>query len=79
MLRFFLFDTDVSSVSYVLFENELIGLKSEENDKSGMFSIFKDVIVGDKFTKLSMKYDVSLVSFASLDKLYWIPIVLRYI
>ena len=62
-----------------LFENELIGLNSGENDKSGMFSIFKDVIVGDKFTELSKEYDVSLVSFASLDKLYWIPIVLRYI
>ena len=62
-----------------LFENELIGLNSGENDKSGMFSIFKDVIVGEKFSELSKEYDVSLVSFASLDKLYWIPIVLRYI
>lgn len=60
-----------------IFETELIDLNSGEKDKSEKFRITKNVIVGEKFKELSQEYDVSLVSFASLDKLYWIPVVLR--
>ena len=46
-------------------------------DKSGKYRVYKDIVVGEEYKILSKEYDVSLSSFASPDKLYWIIEVLR--
>ena len=46
-------------------------------DKSGRYKIYDNIVIGDHFKVLSKEYDVTLATFASMDKLYWILDVVR--
>ena len=46
-------------------------------DKSARYRIYEKVVVGNHFKQISNEYEVTLASFASIDKLYWILDVSR--
>ena len=46
-------------------------------DKSGRYEIYDNIIIGDQYKVLSKEYDVTLASFATMDKLYWVLDVVR--
>ena len=46
-------------------------------DKSARYRIYENIVVGNQFKQISTEYEVTLASFASIDKLYWILDVAR--
>lgn len=56
---------------------KLLYVQSGTLDKSGKYRLYQNIVVGEEYKILSKEYDVTLSSFASPDKLYWIIEVLR--
>ena len=46
-------------------------------DTSARYRIYENIVVGNQFKQISTEYEVTLASFASIDKLYWILDVAR--
>ena len=68
-----------SSIQITLFHNigysstlNLLNGQSGKLDKSGKYRVYKNIIDGKDYKTLSKQYDVTLSSFASPDRLYWI-------
>ena len=72
--------TEIQSMDNFVDENpsKLFGIHSSMRlDKSGEFRIYENIIVGDQYRILSEGYNVTLASFSTIDKLYWIREVIR--
>ena len=57
--------------------HDAVNVQSGRLDKSANYKIYKNVAVGNHYKKISTEYNVTLASFASIDKLYWILDVAR--
>ena len=57
--------------------HDALNVQSGRLDKSAKYRIFENVAVGNHYKKISSEYKVTLASFASIDKLYWILDVSR--
>ena len=70
---------DIKSVDNVGYSStlKLLNGQSGRLDKSGKYKVYQNIVVGKEYKILSKEYDVTLSSFASPDKLYWIIEVLR--
>ena len=54
-----------------------LNVQSGRLDKSAKYRIYENVAVGNHYKEISAEYKVTLASFASIDKLYWILDVAR--
>ena len=57
--------------------HDAVNVQSGRLDKSAKYRIYENVAVGNHYKKISTEYNVTLASFASIDKLYWILDVAR--
>ena len=57
--------------------HDAVNVQSGRLDKSANYRIYENVAVGNHYKEISAEYNVTLASFASIDKLYWILDVAR--
>ena len=73
-------DSFPNEITYrIVYSNVHDGLNVQSGrlDKSAKYRIYENVAVGNHYKKISTEYKVTLASFASIDKLYWILDVSR--
>ena len=57
--------------------HDAVNVQSGRLDKSAQYRIYENVAIGNHYKEISAEYNVTLASFASIDKLYWILDVAR--
>ena len=57
--------------------HDALSVQSGRLDKSAKYRIYENVAIGNHYKEISAEYEVTLASFASIDKLYWILDVAR--